>query len=109
MLYGRLILIDNIHYNKIIDIEAFAYFVAINNPTSNFIKVKIACLDKKSYNYSNSLILATSNLLTNLISLDQILLYSPFVNKTISKKKNYYKKKSEPYQISQISNIINFD
>jgi len=109
MLYGRLILVNQNYYNKIIDINEYSFFVSINSTSNTFIKIKTSNLDKKNYVYTNSIIEATSNLLTSLIPLKEILLYSPFVNKNICKKKKYYKKKNTTFIIEKIVHTINFD
>ena len=111
MLSGRLILITTTYYNKILDDTEFSYFVAINKVKNPFIKIKKSVLDKKSYIYPSSIIQASSNILSKMIDLDEILLYSPFIKGTDSKKINYYKnnKCKNNYKIEKKSGIINFD
>jgi hypothetical protein len=112
MLYGRLIRIDDTYYNKVIDIDAFSFFVAINKTENAFIKIRTANLDKKNYNYIDKIVIAKSNLLTNLVSLDELLLYSPFVGKAKSLKVNYYKQRhanKKKCVIIHEPKTINFD
>jgi hypothetical protein len=92
MLYGRLIQIGTIYYNKIIDVDGYSYFVAVNKIELPFIKIYTIELDKKTYVYGNSIIVASSNLLSKLIDLDLILSHTPFISNTgiESNKKNYY-------------------
>ena len=92
MLYGRLIQIGTIYYNKIIDVDGYSYFVAVNKIELPFIKIYTIELDKKTYVYGNSIIVASSNLLSKLIDLDLILSHTPFISNTDiqSNKKNYY-------------------
>lgn len=112
MLYGRLIRILDIYYNKIIDVGGFSYFVALNKTTYTFIKIATAGLDKKTYIYNDNLIVASSNLLSTLVNLDTILEFTPFVRGIDSKKKNYYKEnKSKNNGYSKVDKIglLNFD
>ena len=92
MLYGRLIQIGTIYYNKIIDVDGYSYFVAVNKIELPFIKIYTIELDKKTYVYGDNVILSRSNLLCKLIDLDLILSHTPFVKETEgqSNKKNYY-------------------
>lgn len=92
MLYGRLIQIGTIYYNKIIDVDGYSYFVAVNKIELPFIKIYTIELDKKTYVYGISIIVASSNLLSKLIDLDLILSHTPFISNTDiqSNKKNYY-------------------
>ena len=92
MLYGRLIQIGTIYYNKIIDIDGYSFFVAINKTELPFIKICTIELDKKTYVYGDNIILSSSNLLNKMIDLDLILSHTPFVKETEgqSNKKNYY-------------------
>jgi hypothetical protein len=106
-------MIQSIYYNKIIDVEGYSYFVALNKVEHAFIKIATAGLDKKTYIYNANLIVATSNLLSNLVKLETILEFTPFVKGNDSKRKNYYKEskkdKSNGYSKVEKFGIIHFD
>jgi len=91
MIYGRMILIIDIYYNKILDIEGFSYFVSLNNPVANYIKVHNIHLDKKAYSYKTSIIQEKNNELSALIPLETVLAYTPFVKGSENLRKKYYK------------------
>jgi len=113
MIFGRIILVGSIYYNKIIDCDQYSYFVACNKTTNVFIKIATANLDKKSYIYSNKVIQAASNLLSKLIDLETLLEYTPFIKGVGSKRKNYYlenkMKKNNHYSVEKKVGLIFFD
>jgi hypothetical protein len=109
MIYGRIILIHTTYFNKIVDIDTYSYFVALNRIAQPFIKIKTIYLDKKMYNYQPNVIEETANTLIKLLDLDTILSYTPFVRGTDNQKKSYYKKKKQILKIEQKSGTINFD
>tara|TARA_R110001592_G_scaffold317098_1_gene593759 strand:+ start:50 stop:400 length:351 start_codon:yes stop_codon:yes gene_type:complete len=93
MLYGRLILIGYTYYNKILDVNGYSYFVALNRTNLPFIKIMTENLDKKTYIYGENIVIAKSNRFTQLISIDTILSHTPFVKGNNNNRKNYYLEK----------------
>jgi len=109
MIYGRMILINTTYYNKILDIDNNSYFVSLNDPQASFIKIKNIILDKKMYIYNYSVIDISSTNLTDIIDLDTILSYTPFVKGLDLRKKYYKKKPNETILVSHQAGILNFD
>ena len=117
MIWGRIISINEKYYNKIIDTDGYSYFICISPGVNyNYIKVDTANLDKKTYIYNIKIIVSQSNVLTQLIPMNDILEYTPFT-KSNNKRKNYYKIAKEnklddenPYiKVESKSGILNFN
>ena len=108
MLFGRLIEIGNIYYNKIIDVDGYSYFVAMNKIENPFIKIDTIELDKKTYTYSTNIIISCSNLFCKLIDMDLILSHTPFVKDTgaSSNKKNYYLEAKQKRKVKHNGGIM---
>jgi len=57
MIYGRVIIVGQHYFNKIMDIQGISYFSNISGDSPRFISIDSDVLDRKMFNYSGNLLL----------------------------------------------------
>ena len=110
MIYGRVIIVGQHYYNKIMDIEGISYFSNISGASPRFISIDSDILDRKMFNYSGNLLLKEGETLEEVgITLEQFLTYTPFCKGADNQRVNYYKNKKMKFNSNIKPITIDFD
>jgi len=110
MIYGRVIIVGQHYFNKIMDIQGISYFSNISGDSPRFISIDSDVLDRKMFNYSGNLLLKQGESLEDVgISLEEFLTYTPFCKGAENQRVNYYKKKKIKFGSNLKPVTIDFD
>jgi hypothetical protein len=110
MLYGRIILIGTTYFNKIVEIDGYSYFFALNSRKIRFIKIDSDNLNKRHFCYSPKLIEKEGNNLQGIgLNINHLLYFTPFAKCDMVYKSNKYIDKSTPFMSKKINQNITIE
>ena len=112
MLYGRIILIGTTYFNKVLEIENYCYFFAINSRKIRFIKINSDSLNRRHFCYSPKVIEKEgSNLNAVGLNINNLLYFTPFAKCDMVYSCNKYYDKNTPFMNKKKNQniIIEFD
>ncbi len=107
MLYGRIILIGTTYFNKILEIEGYSYFFALNSRKIRFIKMANSHLNKRHFCYSPKLIEKEGSNLNGVgLNINHLLYFTPFAKCDMVYSANKYYDKSTPFMSKKVNQNI---
>ena len=110
MLYGRIILIGTTYFNKILEIDGYSYFFAINSRKIRFIKIDSDKLNKRHFCYSPKLIEKEGSNLNGVgLNINHLLYFTPFAKCDMVYSSNKYYDKSTPFMSKKINQNITIE
>jgi|VirMetMinimDraft_7_1064189.scaffolds.fasta_scaffold222353_2 hypothetical protein len=107
MLYGRIILIGTTYFNKVVEVEGFSYFFAINSRKIRFIKIDNLQLNRRHFCYSPKVIEKEGSNLNGVgLNINNLLYFTPFARCDMVYSCNKYYDKSTPFLSKKINQNI---
>lgn len=110
MLYGRIILIGTTYFNKVVEIQGYSYFFAINSRKIRFIKIDNENLNRRYFCYSPQVIEKEgTNLHAVGLNLNHLLYFTPFAKCDMVYSANKYYDKNSPFMQKKTNQNITIE